>query len=1021
MKKSDEKAVFRNHLLKLGQGIILSENDSEYWNTLIEKPEEASDIYELFSAHEIRLIQELNVVNFVTFVRILSERTVDTLSDKGFYKDEDKISQLQNCIRFLTKFLPFLFDPVNYKKNELSNIVFWTLSLDASSMANKLLNGGSEDETNVQNEVDTDEQVTSSPLGARLIDALTQALFVPSYTIELKLKPDSNQSKVQGSAGQLSDSSFGSRSRNSPSNHIIDSNRMEIFKLILTLCSETFYEPASALVSTGSKFLTTLVTVTPKARQLSLVCSIFNLICLSGRSSGSENQLVYDEPALTELRYLYVTYALQLLTLMITYPLPSPRNLKFLVDLRLMSATSKPYNIARAYAGKMHKEDELKVLVHYLLNILKSPLITSKEAEGLKFGMAMGRLASNPSLWAMEVSMLLWELCQCNKNVKRLIGKRYASEILIILLYHIHTYCNYENYRNIVRIASYFALYISGDSELTAGLISPIDTRFYDSLPNSFKYAPVPNSARDFIIVQIGSFLISQISLGLSKNIDISNLLLTSLVEILYNVIPLVSGNLENDNNNRVDFDRYVSSGLSYSACSCLTQMISMLSTREFLQERPIGSELLALVLRAICTAIVKHPKPSKYLLHSIMKNERVYQSIWTIIHTFPEEKRQNGQSGTPENNEEHEHPNNDNDNISERISLLSLNESTTEINGRGIANSHYVPQDFFTISPNVTESKSTDEDVDDFDVDMALRPKRPAGMSERAKEKHLMDSPLKRVWGGNSSLRIILTIILPYLKHSVRDLELCNKLKFGDTLQVVKHIENVPLSDLYLSNKQHINYYFFPDTPFEPLKFNWSHLSLGWYMSLLLCNVYNALDSVRNYTGNNNRLMKNLQTSFISFSKFTASFSNLYRQNGRTDIDPVDLSKALLWVNMSLTTVNHWSDTNIKLFKVTNSQNDSLLDILNSRMGKNNNQAVPGTPSGVNDMANILTRKISDFGMRNGSVSSFSSLQSSGSFLDDHDPGIYSHRPRASTTSLHSLNTMNRSRTVTPRNSLSN
>lgn len=67
-------------------------------------------------------------------------------------------------------------------------------------------------------------------------------------------------------------------------------------------------------------------------------------------------------------------------------------------------------------------------------------------------------------------------------------------------------------------------------------------------------------------------------------------------------------------------------------------------------------------------------------------------------------------------------------------------------------------------------------------------------------------------------------------------------------------------------------------------------------------------------------------------------------------------MDEALEWVNNSLTNVNCWSDTNIKLFKVENTENNSFFASLNSRLngyGQNNgtlpgkrpySQAIPST-----------------------------------------------------------------------------
>ena len=147
-------------------------------------------------------------------------------------------------------------------------------------------------------------------------------------------------------------------------------------------------------------------------------------------------------------------------------------------------------------------------------------------------------------------------------------------------------------------------------------------------------------------------------------------------------------------------------------------------------------------------------------------------------------------------------------------------------------------------------------------------------------------------------------------------------------------------------------------------------------------------------------------------------------------------MDEALEWVNNSLTNVNCWSDTNIKLFKVENTENNSFFASLNSRLngyGQNNgtlpgkrpySQAIPSTPGSLND----LTRRFSDFRFNSSpnvrSVGA-SPLPSGLSTPIEEQEMYFQRRPyRNSVTSLHSLNTLNRSRSNTrsntPRNSMS-
>jgi len=294
--------------------------------------------------------------------------------------------------------------------------------------------------------------------------------------------------------------------------------------------------------------------------------------------------------------------------------------------------------------------------------------------------------------------------------------------------------------------------------------------------------------------------------------------------------------------------------------------------------------------------------------------------------------------------------------------------------------------------------------------------------MSQKARDKLPKESPLKRSWGGNDSLRIILTIIIPHLKLTLKEIWSSREGPSIDSFLLVKYIESTDFDKLIQENKGQLNYDFLPTTPLDPLKFNWSHLSLGWYMSLLFGNIYNAGENVKVFTGNKNKIMKNFSSTLVSFSKFTSGWTGLNKQAPGTGSVSNESDVVTSWVGSAVTNTNPWAYTSIKLFKIEPIANEGFFGSANTKT-VNNIMASPSTPNGVNDMANTLARKFSDFRIRNNSSSSISSMHSANSILntpiDEQEAYFGKYVPRNSVSSLHSLNTLNRSRTNTPRNSV--
>ncbi|KAK6466003.1 protein putatively [Scheffersomyces coipomensis] len=950
MKSAEEKQRYKSHFFKLGQGRIIAADRTDFWDTLWKDPQNSDDIFELLTPFDIKTIRDQNRANFLTFIYVLCEKIVEFSNQEGFPSSQLQIIQLLTCTRFLTKIIPFLYELPEYEK-EIETEIFWNVEFNALKFIN-----GVKDSSYIT-PANKDEIIA-----VKISRALVKLLFIRGFTLDRDQTID------------LWEPGIGGASKYNSPNLIIDSNRTDILKLILTFCSYSLYQSTAHIVSSGSKFLTLFVTCVPRIELLTLVCSLTNLVCRSSRSSSDENVLVFvNNSQLTEMRHLCVTYSVELLTMMTVYPLPSSDNTKFLVANSLISS-SKPYNTVRLYLGKLHKEKELIFLGSCLTNIVKHPLYVIKEPD---FNLIKSTSTNPPSLWATETIMLIWELIQCNKNFKSSLGQRFIPEIMISCVFNVISYHNIPSHKDLVRISSYFMLYISSDPELIQKIFEPIDLKFYESLPVNFRTNPIPITTRDFIVTHICNFLTN---LNLSNNgghNDISNLLLTTHVEILYNLIEQVSPNEElphpNDNEKKL-YNPNPRGGLSYSSCSAITSLITKLSTKPFLSEKKTHPELLAFLIRAVCTAIIKYPKPSRMLLFSILKNEKVYDQVWTTVYGFSNDYYNGNTLNIIDDKEEE---------------IVDFTDSEPELSR--------TPS--FTNVANVGNV----DDAELEDVSSALRSRPPTGMSERAKEKLPMESPLSRTWGGNDALRIILTIIIPHLKVVLKEIWSSREGSSIDSFVLVKHIEETNFDDLINSHKGQINFDFLPDTPLEALKFNWSHISLGWYMSLLYSTVYNSIDSVRIYTGNNSKIMKNISSSIASVSKITSYFMRQDTSEQNTEVNE--------WVSNALTPINQWSQTSVTLFKIENSNNEGIFGRLSGT------HAVPGTPGGVNDMANHLVRRLSDFRINNSSRTSISSGLST---PIEEQEAMFSRTSRNSVTSLHSLNTLNRSRSNTPRNSIS-
>lgn len=963
MKSSEERIQFKRDFLSLGQGRIIPLQDVKFWSRFWKLPTKGQNIFELLSLEDVKNVRYQNVANYITFVQVLSLKIIE-IAELEFLTNND-ITLLLNCIRFLIKVLPPILELNDYADG-IGFEIFWNSNFDVAEYF-KL-----KEVELLDSEEDVNRCVLSDAvkvtLAFRLMMALVDLLYTKGFTLNTKEKGGVSLSVWEPGLG------YAGKAR--APNLIVDSNRMEVLKLIITLCSDGFYCAPSTIVSKGSRFLTVLVSLTPKMKLLTLVSSLLNLTCRSSKGS-EENVLYYDNINLTETRHLCVTYAFSLLTMMVVYPIPSETGI----------SGCKLHNMARGYLGKVHKELELLFIAASLMDILLSPLLV-KDSESGSFTFGKN---NQPSIWATNTVFFIWELIQCNKHFKDIISKNHMLQLMVILLYYIFEFKTSDNQKNLVRVCAYLFLYLSSQLNMLGTLFHPIPLKLYDSLPSSYKLAISPVTTRDFLVSQLCSLLLNSypIQPPTYSFRPLPKLLLNTLIESLYNlIIPVSDQELKVHNNPSKKLNNPNSrGGLSYQASSLITQLISRFSSKSFLLEKSYHLNVVALLIRAVCIAVVKYPHPSRMLLFSILKNERVYDNLWSTIFNIQEYSVRG-------------------DSIS-RIDETETNERVIfadQTNGDTITQLQPIP-----ILPRNTNDESSIISENES-VESSLRPQPPPGMSDKARDKQRKDKPIGQIWSGKDALAIILTLIIPHLKRVLNTLWTGTRGASVDSFELVQKIENSDFSTMVEENRHQLKYELLPEAPLEQLKFEWSLLSLGWYLSLLYSEIYNASSQVKTYVGNNNGLIKNFSTSLATVSKITSSWTTFLKQEqpGK-QLDEFTVQ----WVENGLTDVNTWQGTDIKLFDVSSASKDGFFASFNKFSGTTS-QAVPNTPGGLNDMM----RRFSDFNINWMSSSPVSSVLST---PIEEQESYFTRRPgRNSVTSLHSLNKLNRIRSNTPRNSFS-
>ncbi|KKF96877.1 Protein HID1 [Ceratocystis platani] len=181
MGASDSKLVFKKGILRLSEERNIPADDP-YWVSFWELPESAEDVFSLFAPSDIRRTRDNALENLETLVlaatsRLFMLRHHPSFPDPEYAPDCD----LLNCVRVLTRILPFIFEEESLAPWE--DKFLWGIrrkKTRKASLASEVLF----DESMASPKPVIDEFEEAKPLAEELIDTLIELLFFSGFTIQ---------------------------------------------------------------------------------------------------------------------------------------------------------------------------------------------------------------------------------------------------------------------------------------------------------------------------------------------------------------------------------------------------------------------------------------------------------------------------------------------------------------------------------------------------------------------------------------------------------------------------------------------------------------------------------------------------------------------------------------------------------------------------------------------------------------------------------------------------------------------
>ena len=207
---------------------------SQFW----ELPETAEDILTLFSQADIRRTRDHSFANLEALIRAVIGRLFH-LRDHPSFPDLDLAPerQLLNCVRVLTRLLPFLYEVDHLERWE--DNFFWRRRESRSPPEGRRTGN---DEVLFDSKDDHSDSVEhvhdgERPLGEELVDSLIDLLFYAGFTV-----PGSATAKTKITYA-IWQSGVGCHT-SLPTSKEFEKNRCELLRLLVTIVSKSMYMPA---------------------------------------------------------------------------------------------------------------------------------------------------------------------------------------------------------------------------------------------------------------------------------------------------------------------------------------------------------------------------------------------------------------------------------------------------------------------------------------------------------------------------------------------------------------------------------------------------------------------------------------------------------------------------------------------------------------------------------------------------------------------------------------------------------
>ncbi|XP_040161402.1 protein HID1 [Anopheles arabiensis] len=434
MGNTDTKLNFRKAIVQLtSKSQPIDASDDAFWEQFwCEHNTPVQDVFALVPANEIRKVRDVMPTNLATLCYKATERMVRAVDNSCRTQGEQQT--VLNCVRLLTRILPYVFEDVQWKD------FFWS-SLPSGS-------GGSSEK----------EEPGSVPLAQSLLNAICDLLFCPDFTVVGYRKSGPEKAEELNSIDSCEyiwEAGVGF-AQSPPRNGSMDARRTELLKLLLTCFSETMYRPPTA--SDEPNRWIVHFTSADNRHALPLFTSLLNTVCAYDPVGIG---VPYNHLLFTDTLEPLVEVCLQILIVTLDHDITSNGPAQSSAYIHDDSTIAD--NLFINYLSRIHRDDDFQFILKGVTRLLNNPLVQSYLPNSTK------RLHCH-----QELLVFFWKICDYNKKFLYFVLKSSdVLDILVPILYHLNDSRADQSRVGLMHIGVFILLLLSGERNFGVRLNKP--------------------------------------------------------------------------------------------------------------------------------------------------------------------------------------------------------------------------------------------------------------------------------------------------------------------------------------------------------------------------------------------------------------------------------------------------------------------------------------------------------------------------------------------------------------------